>query len=135
MDREKSLKTVVDGISWLVSKLDGRAVARLYDLHGISEHFVNDFLNQLRALDLKNLNKGGQQHPAIDLGDTTRRIAFQVTTEKTSTKIQDSLKTFLDFSLNLQYDQVFFLILGEKQNTYSIKTSLNGFDPAKHIID
>ncbi len=135
MDREQSLKIVVDGLSWLVSKLEGRGVARLYDLHGISEHFIKDFLNELRGLSLENLNRGGQQHPAIDLGDTTRRLAFQVTTEKTSTKIQDSLKTFFDHSLELKYDQVFFLILGEKQKTYSIKTALNGFDPAKHIID
>jgi len=76
--RDDLIRTVTDGLKWLVHKLDGRSVARLYDLHVVSEDFVKNFLNGLRGLNLENLNEGGVNYPAVDLGDKFQRLCFQV---------------------------------------------------------
>jgi hypothetical protein len=134
--RDNLVRTVTDGLKWLVHLLDGRSVARLYDLHVVSEDSVKEFLNCLRRLDLENLNKGGVNFPAIDLGDKARRLSFQVTTENSAKKIQGSFNTFHKHGLGTDYDEVFFLILGRKQKKYStIRPGPISFNPTRHIID
>lgn len=134
--RDEFLRTITDGLKWLVFKLDGRSVARLYDLHVVSEDSVKDLLNCLRGLNLENLNKAGVNFPAIDLGDKKRRLSFQVTTEKAASKLQQSLDTFHKHNLDADYDQVCFLILGKKQKKYStVKSSRIAFDPNQHVLD
>lgn len=134
--RDEMIRTITDGLKWLVFKLDGRSVARLYDLHVVSEDSVKDLLNCLRCLNLENLNKGGVNFPAIDLGDKAQRLSFQITTEKAAIKLQSSLETFHRHKLDVDYDQVFFLILGKKQKKYSaVKSSGIVFDSSKHVLD
>lgn len=134
--RDEMIRTVTDGLKWLVFKLDGRSAARLYDLHVVSEDSVKDLLNCLRGLNLENLNKGGVNFPAIDLGDKARRLSFQVTSEKSASKLQGSLDTFHRHKLDTDYDQVFFLILGKKQKKYStVRSARITFDPKRHVLD
>jgi hypothetical protein len=102
----------------------------------VSEDFFKEFLNSLRNLNLRNLNEGGVNFPAIDLGDKASRISFQVTTEHRANKIQSSLDTFRDHGLNTNYDQVFFLVLGKKQKQYTtIQSTVVSFIPARHVVD
>lgn len=134
--REEMLRTVTDSLKWLVFKLDGRSVARLYDLHVVSEDTVRDLLNIVRGLRLENLNKNGINFPAVDLGDKTRKVSFQVTTEKEARKLQDSLDTFHGHNLDADYDHLFFLILGKKQKKYStVKSPRIVFNPKEHVLD
>jgi hypothetical protein len=136
MTPETAIHTVSDGLKWLAFQLDGRTVARLYDLNIVSENFIKDFLNCLRELSLKNLNDGGANFPAIDLGDKKHRISFQVTTEKRAKKMQESLDTFHRHQLDRDYDQIVFMILGTKQGRYStIKSPGISFDPTRQIVD
>lgn len=114
--RDDLIRTVTDGLKWLVHLLDGRSVARLYDLTVVSEDFVKHFLNSLRGLNLENLNEGGVNFPAIDLGDKARRLSFQVTTEHGATKIQSTLDTFEKHKLNADYDEVCVLVLGKSRS-------------------
>jgi len=134
--QDELIRVITDGLQWLVHKLEGRTVARLYDLHIVSEDFVKRFVNCLRDLDLVNLNEGGFNHPAIDLGDKKKRVSYQVTNQRTARKIQDGLDKFDKHGLAADYDEIFFLILRKKQTTYStLKCSTIQFDPTKHIVD
>jgi hypothetical protein len=134
--RDNLIRNIADGLKWLVHQLDGRSVARLYDLHIVSEDSVKEILNCIRDLQLENLNRDGMHFPAIDLGDKARRVSFQVTAEKGASKIQGCLNTFQKHKLEQDYDQVLFLILGKKQKKYStIKSGVIAFDPTRHIID
>ncbi len=134
--REQNLKIFSDGLSYLKHLIEGRVVLRLYDLNVITEDTVVQLLNCIRDLNLRNLNEGGVNFPAIDLGDKGQRICYQVTSQKSAVKIQKTLKKFEQHKLSSEYDAIFFLILGSKQRLYSTITPTSvPFDPAKHIID
>src|SRR5712672_2691245 len=106
MTRENLIKTVSDGLAMLVHLLEGRTAARLTDLNVVSENFVKDFLNDLRDLELRNLNADRQNQPAIDLGDKTRRVSYQVSTEYRTHDIQKKLDKFFTHNLDRDYDQI-----------------------------
>ncbi len=80
----------------------------------------------------ENLNKPAGNHPAIDLGDGARRVSFQITTERTARKIQESIETFQKYGLSRDYDKLFFLILGKKK---SLKCPISEFDTTYQILD
>jgi hypothetical protein len=59
-----------------------------------AEDFFADFLNLVYGYELKNLSHDSLNNVASDLGDSTRRIAVQVTSERTKAKIQTTLDKF-----------------------------------------
>src|SRR6266566_233105 len=134
--RENMIKAVTDGLTLLVHRIEGRAAARLYDLNIVSENFFKDLLNCLRNLALVNLNKTASNYPAIDLGDKTHRVSFQVTADRRTRKIQASIDTFLAHQLIDDYDEIYFLILGNKQKRYAgLNSGRLKFYPSRHILD
>lgn len=136
MLRDAKIRRVSDGLTHLQLLLKNRSAARLFDLNVCSEEFVKDFLNCLYGLNLENLNQGGTNFPALDLGDSVKRIGFQVTTEFRSSKIQETLDTFANHGLQTKYDRVCVIVLGKKQGTYSaIKPGAITFDTRRDIVD
>ena len=134
--RDEQIKVILDGLALLEVKIKNCSVARLTDLNQVSEDFFSEFLNELRGLRLENLNKKKPNHPAIDLGDTENRIAFQITSTKTASKIQDTINKFVEHNLQTTYDDLYILILGKKQRQYTTITNKGiNFDADKHVID
>lgn len=107
-----------------------------YDLNKAAETFFRDFLNLAFDYELINLNDITGNHAAIDLGDVGRKLCFQITAEKSSTKIKKTLKKFSEHGLDKQYDRLVMLLLTEKKN-YSTTFSTAGlqFDPDTDILD
>jgi hypothetical protein len=82
----------------------------------------------------------GKNHPAVDLGDKTNGIAFQITSRTDADKIKEDLRTFADKNLAAEYPQgIRFLLLTDKKIKWKsgIKESFNrivkGFDADQHI--
>jgi len=72
--------------------------------------------------ELKNLDSPEDpNYPAIDLGDETARVAFQVTSTSGSEKIKKTLRKFVERELYEKYDKLIIYILTEKQDSYSGK--------------
>jgi hypothetical protein len=88
-------------------------------------------------MNLVNLNSTMPNFPAIDLGDKTARIAFQVTRDGKATKIQKTIDSFVKHKLVLDYDRLRFMVFGRKQNSYStLKVDPSvGFDWKSDILD
>ena len=63
----------------------------LHDINVHSENFFRDFLNDLRGLQLINVNDIWRNEPGVDLADFAQKIIIQVSSECTKKKIQDSL--------------------------------------------
>lgn len=136
MEREDSIKIVSDGLSALAFRLHGRSAAGLTDLSSISEDFFKDFLNDLRGLALVNLNVATPNHPAVDLGDKQKRVSFQVTMDRSTKKIKESAIMFLGHQLGQDYDEIFFVILRQKQKTYpKFSVGTVQVNPDRHIVD
>ncbi|MBO6795313.1 MAG: SMEK domain-containing protein [Balneolaceae bacterium] len=70
---------------------------------------------------LRNLNVEKANHPAVDLGDKTNRIAFQITGTTTAGKIESTFNTFFAHKLEEQYDTVIFFFLTPKLSSYPKK--------------
>lgn len=79
------------------------------------EDFFCKLLNLLYGLSLTNLNKLHVNFPAIDLGDDSTRICFQVTSEDDISKIRETLDVFKKKELYKEYDIINILILGHKK--------------------
>ncbi|RQO64846.1 hypothetical protein DBR43_31700 [Pedobacter sp. KBW06] len=87
------------------------------DINRISERTAMVLLNQVYDLQLQDLNKLKLNHPGVDLGDLHKGIAFQITSENTSSKIISSLETFRRNKLHERFGKGirFFIISSDKK--------------------
>jgi len=128
---------VVDDFASLAYQINTRNKLGQFDLTKICEDFIREVLNITLDLNLKNLNKLRSNNPGLDLGDKDKEIAIQVTSDKTSAKINETLEAIIDEQKS-SYKKIRIFILGYKQNSYSIKRELSKkfkFKPEEHIWD
>jgi len=110
----------------------------LLDQNFILQSFIAKFLNIIYGYDLINLDGDRLKYPAIDLGDSYRKVAFQVTATKKQTKIEETIEIFLRQKQYKNFTHLRFLILGRKQNKYSQvfnTDNLFKFNPQTDILD
>ncbi|MFL0489237.1 SMEK domain-containing protein [Bacillus sp. 179-I 2A5 NHS] len=110
--------------------------AGLRDVNTISEHFFAGLLNKIFDLKFKNMNLIKVNFPAIDLGDTNKKICYQVTYTNDRTKLNETLQKFVEHKLYNTFEELNILILSDKKNykPFNHVTGIN-FDPKKNIID
>lgn len=108
----------------------------LTNLHKHCENFVMRLLNIVYDYNLENLNKSISTFPGLDLGSTSKGIGYQVTSEKTSSKVDDTIEKVTRYGhYNTFSDIRIFMMLG-KQSNYSIQTpTLFSFDWKKNLWD
>ena len=107
------------------------------DLNKHAEKFFRDLLNLTYDLNLVNLNDKDKNAPAIDLGDETEEVSYQVTATATAAKIEDTIEKFLTHKRYEDYKELRVLVITTKlktRKTFDTKT-LFAFDPKKHIVD
>lgn len=109
---------IVDGLSTISHQVSTRCQLGLTDLNRYLEDFFKEFLNEAFSYNLRNLNEQRSNEPGLDLGDSLGSIGFQITSTKTSTKINNTLEKIIDNELS--YSKVIVLIIGKKQTSYSI---------------
>jgi len=124
-----------------VTQIKGLNSLNLYDINIISETILVPLFKEIFQLpDLKNVNEDLINYPSIDLADDSKRVAFQVTSTKTSKKVNDTLQLFFKHDLDKKYDRLYCYILTEKQDTYTINCTKLGesefvFKPDRDILD
>jgi hypothetical protein len=133
LKKEQPFKTIIDGLSSLRTACAGRGKQGLFDLHILAESFFCPFLNEVYGLNLKVLKTG---QPGIDLGDPKTGIAFQITSDDSKAKIQDTLTTYSAKKLFATYPSLKILIIGERRPVYTITVPKGvKFDQATDILD
>ena len=134
--KDNFIRIISDGLTSLVTRIQNRSRVRTHDKIVEYVNFIKQFLNCLRHLDLEILNEGRISLPAIDLGDKSQRLCFQITTATSATKIKSILDQFSKHKTSAEYDQIFILILGKKPIKYPTdKSSSIVFDPSRHVVD
>lgn len=84
------------------------------------EDFFGIVLNHILLTDLQNLNEDEvANRKAIDLGDKSRKIAFQVTAKKDGRKINETLCKLTSDDIR-DYPDFRILVVGRKQTKYSL---------------
>lgn len=106
-------------------------------MNTFAEDFVKDLLNIVFDYNLKNLNFDIKNQVSIDLGDMDNGVAYQVTSTKTTPKIQTTIDKFIEFQLYGTYPQLYVFILQDKQKSYP-QFDTRGFftfNSQTHILD
>jgi hypothetical protein len=91
LTRDYFIGEIVDSLSDIASQASTRGRLGLTDLNKHAEEFFKNVLNHLFSLSLVNLNENRSNAPGLDLGDEANGIAFQVTAERTSAKVNETL--------------------------------------------
>lgn len=137
MKRELFIKEIIDDLSILKNKLDFLSVGNLHDINIISEYHIQEILNIVLNLNLKNSNAVNKNAVSIDLEDIENKIAVQVTSTNSKVKVQETLDKYFANNLNEKFEILLVFILGKKQKTYNnlrIKNDFS-FNPNEHILD
>ena len=135
--RENELKIISNEFSIWEVRLQNLSSMNLYDAHVLSEDSICDLLNTIFDYKLRNLNALNLNFPAIDLGDKLNSLCIQVTSTKSSKKIQYTIDKFLEKNLNSEYEELLIIVLGKKQKTYPNFNHPESFsfDPNNNILD
>ncbi|MCM3638249.1 SMEK domain-containing protein [Sporosarcina luteola] len=137
MNREIYLKLIADALGTLSHQVEYRNSISLYDINIVSEDFFKEFLNLIYGHRLVNLNIIEKNIAAIDLGDIEEKIAIQVTSDNSSTKIRETITKFIDKKLYEKYDRLVILIITRKKS-YTSQFETRGtfsFNKENDILD
>lgn len=128
---------IIDDLGKLLWQVDLRNKVGLLDLTKFCEDFFKELLNTVFDFRLRNLNALRTNEPGIDLGDQANKVAYQITSTKTSQKINATLEN-ITHQQKEEYDDFKVLIIGVKQSTYSLASEyadeLN-FTATNNILD
>lgn len=127
---------IIDDLTTLKLQVETRNKLGQTDLSKYCEDFFKNLLNIVFNLNLTNLNQNRNNYPGLDLGDVKNKVAYQITSQKESIKVTETLKKITQDDSNF-YKIIKIFIIGKKQKTYTItKTkNTNTFNECKDIID
>lgn len=137
MNKEVYLKNIAENLALLSREVSILNAVNLYDINIIAEDFFPGLLNLMYGYELKNANHLEKNAPAIDLIDQKNRIAVQVTSDNSSTKIKHTIEEFNKSQAYHLYDRLVVLILTQKKK-YSSNFDTQGlfsFEKARDIWD
>ena len=137
MNKEVYLKNIAENLALLSREVSILNAVNLYDINIIAEDFFPGLLNLIYGYELKNANHLEKNAPAIDLIDQKNRIAVQVTSDNSSTKIKHTIEEFNKSQAYHLYDRLVVLILTQKKK-YSSNFDTQGlfsFEKARDIWD
>ena len=109
--KEIYLKDIAENLALLSREVSILNAVNLYDINIIAEDFFPGLLNLIYGYELKNANHLEKNAPAIDLVDAKNRIAIQVTSDNSSTKIKHTIEEFNKNQAYQLYDRLVVLIL------------------------
>lgn len=119
LTREEYLKRITRGLTAILVECHHRGALHLFDANTIAHEFFRRVLDLVYGLQLTVLDRIQENHPAIDLGDEAKRHSFQVTSDGSSLKVQNTLDGFARHKLYTKYDKVQMLVITGKQTTYT----------------
>jgi hypothetical protein len=109
---------IVDDLAGIAAQAKQRGRLHLFDIHTYVEDFAKEVLNRALGLNLINLNAERSNNPGLDLGDTAKGWAFQVTADKSGAKVKATLEA-VDADQRAKYPDIRVLVVGEKQGSYT----------------
>jgi hypothetical protein len=116
------LERINEKIAILRYEIQQSAQLGLQNIHKHCENLVRDLINLAWSYDLRNLNENTQNYPGLDLGDSIRKVAFQVTGTNRKDKIEETLAKCLTYQHYETFLLIFIFIITAKKEDYSFKT-------------
>lgn len=133
------IELIIQNLNIFREELKSNSKLGLLNQNIHSENFIGKILNIIYDLNLQSLNDNNSNFPGLDLGDEQDQgIAFQITSDRKSDKVNETLRTCIDNKHYLRFKAIKIFILSNKQKIYSIKHNTLphfSFDPRKDILD
>jgi len=127
MYRAELLQDIIQKLSHLRLVVEQSNKLNLQDINIHAENFFRDLLNLAFDYGLKNINIVEPNATAIDLGCDDNRIAIQVTSVSDISKIKHTFDRFTAKALELKYDRLVVLIIGQKKRYRETGLGEDGF--------
>lgn len=121
--RGRLVGDIIDDLADIANQVETRCKLNMTDMNRYLEDFFKVVLNEILEINLVNLNQTRSNTPGLDLGDESAKIAFQITSQKTTAKIRKTLKNITDEQAK-DYSQIKVLVIGSKQKKYSLHSNL-----------
>lgn len=115
MNRELYVKEIVAALDKLAGLIESHNATGFNDVNKISEDFFSHLLNKVYTLKLVNLNQEHKNFPAIDLGDDTHKISYQVTSDSSSAKVKDCINKFTTNGLDKRFNKLRIVVIAWKK--------------------
>lgn len=112
--RKNNIDFIIERFAYIRNVIELSNSENLTSINIYAENFFRDLLNIAFGYDLKNLNIDESNTAAIDLGDSKKKIAFQVTATGGKSKITKTLKKFCEKDLQADFDRLIVLIATKK---------------------
>lgn len=141
MRKDINIKSIASYFARISTEINYLNSLGLYDINKICETICIPVLREIYSCpELINLNVFKENYPAIDLGCSVSKISFQITSDYSSKKVEDTLTKYHEHELNKQFDKVYVFILTNKQKSYTSKPLIEiakqlEFDLIQNIID
>lgn len=113
---------IIDSLSSIAQQVDTRCALGLTDLNKYLENFFLYILNEALDLQLVNVNEERCNTPGLDLVDKRNNVGFQITSTKTSKKVNDTLLAVS--KIDDKPDTINVLIIGKAQGSYTLDSAL-----------
>lgn len=135
MSRNTLATFIKDFFSFVDSKIQIGSKNNLMDENVLAESTFREILNITYDLDYSNVNIVKSNTPGIDLLDVKNNVYCQVTSDKSKSKIDETIKklpeAYSDFHLK------FFMLVTDAQSArrYTYPFDLTKFNPTEDIMD
>ena len=134
----KYYDSIIESLTILREEVKAKSKLGLLDINKHCEDFIKELLNKIYSYELINLNSEKNNYSGLDLGDEKNGIAFQITSTKTSDKIDHTLEMCLKEKHYEKFPIIKTFVLTSKQSTYALKTNTEphfNFNYQDNIID
>jgi len=126
-----------------VREIEVNVAMGAYDPNVVAETVLVPLLGEVLDLPgLVDLNTSvGENFPGVDLGDSDKRVAIQVTSDSSGSKVKETLETFFRHGLDAKFDRVILYVLTHRQGKYGGEGLANAvpdtfdFDPDRDVMD
>ena len=135
--KEVLIADIRKGLAILQSYVRPGGRINLTDGHVQSESVVEVLLNQVYGWNVTSTNKDKANYPCIDLIDAGRKLGIQVTAERDSDKVNDTLACLEKHKMAHRVAQLKVLLLVPKQKKYTVNATCHGisFDWTTDVFD
>lgn len=134
LNRGIYIEEISTKLAWIKAKVELCSSLNLLDSNIHMEYFLCGLLNTIYGYHLKNLNTIQSNYISIDLGDTEEKVAIQVTSDNSSTKIKETLHKFIENKYDQQFNRLVIIIIGNKKAYTTNFVDSSGFQISKGDI-
>ncbi|MGD0017271.1 MAG: SMEK domain-containing protein [Verrucomicrobiia bacterium] len=123
MDVPEALHKISKAVGVLTYQIRAENLAGLYSKNRLAEDLLLPIFKIVFKLpNLKNVNRDTVNFPYIDLADDGERVAMQVSSETSASKITETLKGFIAKGYHARYDRLLIFLLTTLKSNYQART-------------